>query len=73
MSKGLVYTNDNCLGCNKCIAACPLLRVNTSTIVDKKTLFLWMAMPASIVATVLLPAHIVPGIIWMTQKHFYLI
>lgn len=38
MSKGLVYTNDNCLGCNKCIAACPLLRVNTSTIVDKKNI-----------------------------------
>lgn len=38
MSKGLVYTNDNCLGCNKCIAACPLLRVNTSSIVDGKNI-----------------------------------
>lgn len=36
MQTGLVYTNENCLGCNKCIAACPILRVNTSSISDKK-------------------------------------
>lgn len=38
MSKGLVFTNDNCMGCNKCISACPLLRVNTSAIVDGKNI-----------------------------------
>ncbi len=38
MQTGLVYTNDNCLGCNKCISACPILRVNTSAIVNKKNL-----------------------------------
>lgn len=26
--KTLVYTNDNCIGCNKCISACPVLTAN---------------------------------------------
>ena len=26
--KGLIYTNDNCIGCNKCIAACPVITAN---------------------------------------------
>lgn len=38
MSKGLVFTNDNCTGCNKCISACPLLRVNTSSIIDGRNI-----------------------------------
>ncbi len=25
---GLVYTNENCIGCNKCISACPVLTAN---------------------------------------------
>lgn len=32
MKRGLIYTNDNCRGCNKCIDACPVLQVNHSTI-----------------------------------------
>ncbi len=24
----LVYTNDNCVGCNKCISVCPVLKAN---------------------------------------------
>ena len=24
----LVYTNENCIGCNKCISACPVLTAN---------------------------------------------
>lgn len=31
--KGLVYTNDNCIGCNKCISVCPALTANKSVIV----------------------------------------
>lgn len=27
-SKALVYTNDNCIGCNKCISTCPVLTAN---------------------------------------------
>lgn len=27
----LVYTNDNCVGCNKCISVCPVLRANHAT------------------------------------------
>lgn len=27
-TNGLIYTNDNCIGCNRCIAACPVLTAN---------------------------------------------
>lgn len=26
--EGLVYTNDRCVGCNKCISVCPVLTAN---------------------------------------------
>ena len=26
--KGLVFTNDKCIGCNKCISACPVIVAN---------------------------------------------
>ncbi|MEE1341612.1 MAG: [Fe-Fe] hydrogenase large subunit C-terminal domain-containing protein, partial [Lachnospiraceae bacterium] len=32
----LVYTNDNCIGCNKCISSCPVLNANKAIIVDGK-------------------------------------
>ncbi len=25
---GLVYTNDKCIGCNKCISVCPVITAN---------------------------------------------
>ncbi|MCR4953498.1 MAG: EAL domain-containing protein [Treponema sp.] len=28
--KGLVYTNDNCIGCNKCVSQCSILGTNIS-------------------------------------------
>ena len=28
-TNGLVFTNDNCIGCNRCIAACPVLTANS--------------------------------------------
>lgn len=28
LNQGLVYTDDNCTGCNRCISACPVLRAN---------------------------------------------
>lgn len=28
LNEGLIYTNENCQGCNKCISACPLLQAN---------------------------------------------
>ncbi|HOO80306.1 MAG TPA: [Fe-Fe] hydrogenase large subunit C-terminal domain-containing protein [Lachnospiraceae bacterium] len=28
MNEGLVYTNEKCQGCNKCISVCPVLQVN---------------------------------------------
>lgn len=30
----LVYTNDNCVGCNKCISVCPVLTANHAVIRD---------------------------------------
>lgn len=32
----LVYTNDNCVGCNKCISACPVLTANRAVEEDGK-------------------------------------
>ena len=28
VTMGLVYTNDNCIGCNRCISECPVLTAN---------------------------------------------
>lgn len=30
LNQGLVYTNDECVGCNRCISACPVLEANYS-------------------------------------------
>ncbi len=31
---GLVFTNDNCIGCNKCISVCPVLTANRCVEID---------------------------------------
>ncbi len=36
MTKGLVSTNDNCIGCNKCISVCSAMGACVSTVVDGK-------------------------------------
>ena len=33
---GYVYTNENCIGCNRCIAVCPVLTANQAVVVDGK-------------------------------------
>lgn len=30
LNKGLIYTNDKCIGCNRCISGCPVLCANVS-------------------------------------------
>ncbi len=30
LNTGLIYTNDNCIGCNRCISGCPVLGANIS-------------------------------------------
>ncbi len=35
--RGLVYTNDNCIGCNKCISVCPVITANTAVEENGKT------------------------------------
>lgn len=36
LNKGLIYTNENCIGCNRCIYACPVLGANISKIENGK-------------------------------------
>ena len=36
MKKGLVYTNENCIGCNKCIRACSCIGACVSTQPDER-------------------------------------
>lgn len=31
LNKGLIYTNDNCIGCNRCISGCPVMGANISS------------------------------------------
>ena len=31
-NKGIIYTNDNCIGCNKCISNCSLMGANVSVV-----------------------------------------
>lgn len=33
---GLVFTNENCIGCNKCISSCPVITANKAVEVDGK-------------------------------------
>lgn len=32
LNTGLVYTNSNCIGCNRCVSVCPVLSANVSQI-----------------------------------------
>lgn len=36
MSEKLIYTNEKCVGCNRCISVCPVITANVSTIQDGK-------------------------------------
>lgn len=38
LNSGLVYTNDQCIGCNHCISACPIFEANYSLEQDGKPL-----------------------------------
>lgn len=40
LNKGLVITNDDCSGCNRCISVCPVLEANYSVIEDEKNVIL---------------------------------
>ena len=32
LNKGLVYTNDDCVGCNRCISVCPVLQAKHAVV-----------------------------------------
>lgn len=36
VQKGLVYTNEKCIGCNKCISVCPVITANRAVEKDGK-------------------------------------
>ena len=38
LNKGLVYTNDDCVGCNRCISVCPVLQANHAIVEGQKNL-----------------------------------
>lgn len=35
--QGIIFTNDNCIGCNKCLNGCPIPGANRTEIVDGKS------------------------------------
>ena len=37
LHKGFVYTNENCIGCNKCISVCPVITANRAVEKDVRT------------------------------------
>ena len=32
MNQGLIFTNEKCVGCNRCISVCPVITANRSTV-----------------------------------------
>lgn len=34
LNEGLIYTNNNCIGCNRCISGCPVLGANVAVSID---------------------------------------
>ncbi|MBP3476772.1 MAG: EAL domain-containing protein [Lachnospiraceae bacterium] len=34
LNQGLIYTNDNCIGCNRCISGCPVLGANVAVSIN---------------------------------------
>ena len=36
-NNGVIFTNDNCIGCNKCISNCSLMGANVSIVKNGKT------------------------------------
>ena len=64
----LIYANDNCTGCNKCVRDCPVLIANVATdagkvIVDSEKCIACGGM-------FLMHVSIMPENIRMTQNHF---
>ena len=43
LNSGLVYTNEECIGCNHCISACPVLEANCSLAENGKDLCIYHA------------------------------
>lgn len=63
----LIYANDNCTGCNKCVRDCPVLIANVATDAGKVTVDSENVLH---VGHVLMHVSIMPENIRMTQNHF---
>ena len=42
VGKGLVYTNDKCVACNKCISVCPVLGANRAVVDENGKAAVWV-------------------------------
>ena len=42
VGKGLVYTNDKCVACNKCISVCPVLSANRAVVDENGKAAVWV-------------------------------
>ena len=42
VEKGLVYTNDKCVACNKCISVCPVLGANRAVVDENGKAAVWV-------------------------------
>ncbi|MDR2888737.1 MAG: diguanylate cyclase, partial [Lachnospiraceae bacterium] len=36
LNEGLIYTNDRCIGCNRCLSACPVIGANQAQLLEGK-------------------------------------
>ena len=61
---GYVYTNENCIGCNRCISVCPILTANQAVAL-RSTMH-----SASTAVHVLMPVNIRRGNMPMIRSSF---
>lgn len=66
---GYVYTNENCIGCNRCISVCPVLTANQAVRTGSRALRSTMH-SASTVVHALMPANIRRGNMPMIRSSF---
>lgn len=67
---GYVYTNENCIGCNRCISVCPILTANQAVVVDGKSRIEVNHAQASTAVHVLMPVNIRRGNMPMIRSSF---
>ena len=73
----LIYTNDNCVGCNKCISVCPVLTANHAVEENGENRIVGESPQGAACAVAaghaLTPVHIVPEASMTTRNVFFTI